>query len=126
MIRLKVYLTYFITQGGNNENSKVFKWVGLGKTVIVATRQPELIEDVGDEVAILSQGRLLTQQPLAHLLRAPQATIFEIKFKGHLATHWRDWFDNLSMTHTEAGETILAGPIKDQAALYGTVCVKKA
>lgn len=92
-----------------------------GKTVIVATRQPELIEDVGDEVAILSQGRLLTQQPLAYLLRAPQATVFEIKFKGHLATHWRDWFDNLSMTHTEAGETILAGPVKDQAALYGVL-----
>jgi ABC-type multidrug transport system ATPase subunit len=90
-----------------------------GKTVIVATRQPESIEDVGDEVALLSQGRLLTQQPVAQLLRAPQATVFEIKFKGHLPTHWRDWFDNLSMTHTEAGETILAGPVRDQAALYG-------
>ena len=92
-----------------------------GKTVIVATRQPESIEDVGDEVAILSQGRLLTQQPVAQLLRAPQATVFEIKFKGHLATHWRDWFDNLSMTQTETGETILAGPVKDQAALYGVL-----
>lgn len=92
-----------------------------GKTVIVATRQPELIEEVGDEVAILSQGRLLTQQPVAQLLRASQATVFEIKFKGHLATHWRDWFDNLSMTHTETGETILAGPVKDQAALYGVL-----
>lgn len=90
-----------------------------GKTVIVATRQPELIEDIGDEVAILSQGWLLTQQPVAQLLRAPQATVFEIKFKGRLAIHWRDWFDNLSMTHTETGETILAGPIRDQAALYG-------
>ncbi len=92
-----------------------------GKTVIIATRQPEVIEEVGDEVALLSQGRLLTQQPVAHLLRAPQATVFEIKFKGHLPTHWRDWFDNLSMTHTETGETILAGPVKDQAALYGVL-----
>ncbi len=87
--------------------------------MIIATRQPELIEEVGDEVAILNQGRLLTQQPVAQLLRAPQATVFEIKFKGHLPTHWRDWFDNLSMTQTEAGETILAGPVRDQAALYG-------
>ncbi|MCQ3975807.1 MAG: hypothetical protein DPW09_20415 [Anaerolineae bacterium] len=90
-----------------------------GKTVIVATRQPELIEEIGDEVALISQGRLLTQQPVAQLLRAPQATVFEIKFKGHLPTHWRDWFDNLSLTQTEAGETILAGPVRDQAALYG-------
>ncbi|HXV44274.1 MAG TPA: ABC transporter ATP-binding protein [Anaerolineae bacterium] len=92
-----------------------------GKTVIVATRQPELIEEIGDEVAILSQGRLLTQQPVAQLLRAPQANVFEIKFKGHLPTHWHDWFDNLSMTYTETGETILAGPVKDQAALYGVL-----
>lgn len=104
--------------------SKVKYWLSnlahsQGKTVIVATRQPELIEEIGDEVALISQGRLLTQQPVAHLLRTPQATVFEIKFKGHLATHWRDWFDNLSMTHTEAGETILSGPVKDQAALYG-------
>jgi ABC-type multidrug transport system ATPase subunit len=90
-----------------------------GKTVIIATRQPELIEEVGDEVAILSQGRLLTQQPVAQLLRAPQATVFEIKFKGHLPAHWRDWFDNLVMTQTETGETILSGPVRDQAALYG-------
>jgi ABC-type multidrug transport system ATPase subunit len=92
-----------------------------GKTVIVATRQPELIEEIGDEVALISQGRLLGQQPVAHLLRVPQATVFEIKFKGHLATHWRDWFGNLSMTQTETGETILAGPVKDQAALYGVL-----
>lgn len=90
-----------------------------GKTVIVATRQPELIEEIGDEVALIHQGRLLTQQPVAHLLRAPQATVFEIRFKGHLPTHWRDWFDNLFLTHTETGETILVGPVKDQAALYG-------
>lgn len=90
-----------------------------GKTVIVATRQPELIEEIGDEAALLSQGRLLIQQPVAELLRAPEAVVYQIKLKGHLDSHWRDWFDNLSLTHTETGETILSGPVKDQAALYG-------
>lgn len=92
-----------------------------GKTVIVATRQPELIEDIGHEVALISQGRLLMQQPVAQLLRAPQAVVYQIKLQGHLATHWRDWFDNLTLTHTETGETILSGPVKDQAALYGVL-----
>lgn len=90
-----------------------------GKTVIIATRQPELIEEIGDEVALLNQGRLLIQQPVAQLLRTPEAVVYQIKIKGHLATHWRDWFNNLAFTHTETGETILTGPVKDQAALHG-------
>lgn len=92
-----------------------------GKTVIIATCQPELIEEVGDEVAIISRGRLVTQQPVAQLLRVPQAAVYEIRFQGHLAPHWRDWFDNLALAHTETGETVLAGPIQDQAALYGVL-----
>lgn len=92
-----------------------------GKTVIIATRQPDLIEELGDEVALLSQGRLVTQQPVAQLLRSPQATSYQITLKGHLDRHWSDWFDNLTLTHTEKGETLLSGPIRDQAALYGVL-----
>ncbi len=92
-----------------------------GKTVVIATRRPELIEGLGDEVAIISQGRLVTQQPVAQLLCSPQATVYQIRFKGHLDKHWRDWFDNLTLTHIEQGESLLSGPIKDQAALYGVL-----
>lgn len=91
------------------------------KTVIIATRRPDLIEEVGDEVAILNRGRLVTQQPVAQLLRSPQATVYQITLKGHLDRHWRDWFDNLTLTHTAKGETLLSGPIRDQAALYGVL-----
>lgn len=92
-----------------------------GKTVIIATRQPDLIEELGGEVALLNQGRLVTQQPVAELLHSPQATIYLITLKGHLDRHWSDWFDNLTLTHTEKGETLLSGPIRDQAALYGVL-----
>ena len=47
------------------------------------------------------------------------ADIYQIRIKGHLDLRWSDWFDGLTVTHMENGETILSGPIRDQAALYG-------
>jgi hypothetical protein len=32
---------------------------------------------------------------------------------------WSDWFDDLTITHTDQDETILSGTVVDQAALYG-------
>lgn len=44
---------------------------------------------------------------------------YEIRLKGHLDTRWADQFAGLSFTHASDGTTILAGPVVDQAALYG-------
>ena len=43
----------------------------------------------------------------------------EIKIKGHLDPRWSDWFAGLKLTHLEGNETLLAGLLPDQAALYG-------
>ena len=43
----------------------------------------------------------------------------EIRVKGQIDQHWSDWFDDLTVTHTEQNETVLTGPIVDQAALHG-------
>jgi len=43
----------------------------------------------------------------------------EIRVKGQLDQHWSDWFDDLTVTHTDQNETLLTGPIVDQAALHG-------
>jgi len=43
----------------------------------------------------------------------------EIRVKGQIDEHWSDWFDDLTVTHTEQNETVLTGPIVDQAALHG-------
>ena len=43
----------------------------------------------------------------------------QIRFKGHLDPSWSSWFDGLTITHEENGQTVLAGPLPDQAALYG-------
>ena len=44
---------------------------------------------------------------------------YEIRLKGHLDTRWADQFEHMSFTHARDGTTILAGPVVDQAALYG-------
>jgi hypothetical protein len=44
---------------------------------------------------------------------------YEIHLKGHLDDRWAERFDGLSFTHAGDGTTILAGPVVDQAALYG-------
>jgi hypothetical protein len=49
-----------------------------------------------------------------------QAPVYEIRVKGHLdSPHWSEWFDGLTLTLTENGETILSGPVADQSALHG-------
>jgi hypothetical protein len=45
--------------------------------------------------------------------------VYQIRIKGHLSPRWEDWFTGLSITLTDTGETLLTGPVVDQAALYG-------
>ncbi|HEY3367972.1 MAG TPA: hypothetical protein VGK74_23170 [Symbiobacteriaceae bacterium] len=44
---------------------------------------------------------------------------YEIRLNGRLPRDWADWFDGFSCTLTETGETVLTGPVPDQAALLG-------
>ncbi len=44
---------------------------------------------------------------------------YQIRIRGHLRTDWSDWFGGLAVTLEEDGNTLLTGPVVDQAALYG-------
>lgn len=44
---------------------------------------------------------------------------YAITVKGHLDPCWSEWLEGLAMTYTDSGETILSGPVPDQAALHG-------
>lgn len=44
---------------------------------------------------------------------------YQIRLQGHLDAQWSDWFDGLTMTLEDNGETLLTGPVADQAALHG-------
>jgi hypothetical protein len=48
-----------------------------------------------------------------------QPTVYQIRVKGHLGSHWGDWFGGLTVTLEDNGETLLTGPVADQAALHG-------
>ena len=46
-------------------------------------------------------------------------TVYEIRMRGHLGPQWAEWFEGLKVTLEDNGDTLLAGPVADQAALHG-------
>jgi len=48
-----------------------------------------------------------------------QPMVYQIRIKGHLGHQWTDWFEGLTITLEEDGNTLLTGPVIDQAALHG-------
>jgi hypothetical protein len=48
-----------------------------------------------------------------------QPMVYQIRVKGHLSRQWIDWFEGFTITLEDNGETLLAGPVVDQAALHG-------
>ena len=48
-----------------------------------------------------------------------QPLVYQIRIKGHLGHEWTDWFGGLTLTLEDNGETLLTGPVVDQAALHG-------
>ena len=56
------------------------------------------------------------EQPVGN---ADQPMVYQIRIKGHLGHQWTDWFEGLTITLEEDGNTLLTGPVIDQAALHG-------
>ncbi len=50
-----------------------------------------------------------------------QPMVYQIRIKGHLGREWTDWFGSLTLTLEDNGETLLTGPVVDQAALHGVL-----
>lgn len=46
---------------------------------------------------------------------------YSLTVAEHLDEHWSSWFDGLTITHHSDGTSTLAGPIRDQSALYGLI-----
>jgi hypothetical protein len=45
--------------------------------------------------------------------------VYEIKVEGHLGDQWADWFGGATITLEGNGDTLITGPVIDQAALFG-------
>jgi len=50
---------------------------------------------------------------------ASHPPVYQIRIEGHLGHEWTDWFEGLSITLEDNGNTLLTGPVVDQSALYG-------
>jgi hypothetical protein len=48
-----------------------------------------------------------------------QPMVYQIRVKGHLGPEWTEWFEGLTITLEDDGDTLLTGPVVDQAALHG-------
>jgi hypothetical protein len=48
-----------------------------------------------------------------------QPKLCQIRIQGHLGQQWTDWFEGLTITLEANGDTLLTGPVVDQAALHG-------
>jgi hypothetical protein len=46
---------------------------------------------------------------------------YEIRVQGQLDQHWSAWFNGLAISYDADGNTVLRGPLVDEAALHGVL-----
>lgn len=51
--------------------------------------------------------------------RHDEPAVYEIRLRGRLGPQWTEWFGGMAITLEENGDTVLTGPVADQAALHG-------
>ncbi len=56
---------------------------------------------------------------MPHTPDPSQPIVYQIRIKGHLSIQWADWFGGLNITLEDNGDTLVTGPVIDQAALHG-------
>lgn len=49
------------------------------------------------------------------------SVFYKIRVEGHIGASWSSWFEGMAIHHEESGETILSGPLVDEAALHGVL-----
>jgi hypothetical protein len=46
---------------------------------------------------------------------------YEIRVQGRIDQHWSEWFEGLTISYDANDNTVLRGPLVDEAALYGVL-----
>ncbi|MBX3052686.1 MAG: ABC transporter ATP-binding protein [Caldilineaceae bacterium] len=100
----------------------VKRWVeqlarGEGKTVVLTTHQMDLAESLCDRVAIMSQGKLVTNRPTGELLDLFRQETYELRFRGRMEESVAAGFADFT-PREENGHTILSGTISQHDRLY--------
>jgi hypothetical protein len=55
---------------------------------------------------------------MKRVLKYHEPIHYEIRVEGELDPCWSGWFEGMVVT-AKGGETVLSGPVRDQAALHG-------
>ncbi len=65
----------------------------------------------------------MDQDPGSRRIESSRASssgaFYEIRVRGYLNNSWSDWMEGLAVEPAENGETVISGPVRDQAALFG-------
>jgi hypothetical protein len=86
---------------------------GARRTVVLATRDPELARELCDRDVVLERGRIVSPEAdLSHQAH------YRIEVKGHLDARRAAYFEGLDVVAAE-GTTTISGPVADQSALHG-------
>ena len=51
--------------------------------------------------------------------KVEKSSMYIIRIKNHLDSHWEKWFEGMTITNIDDGVTILSGEVVDQCALHG-------
>lgn len=52
-------------------------------------------------------------------MSAKQPPIYHIRIQEHLSEKWQDWFEGVTITQAQNGDSIITGQVIDQAQLFG-------
>lgn len=69
--------------------------------------------------AILNKRQTVMNETSQNPSESRPPMIYQIRISGHLDPQWAAWFAGMTIRQTDAGETVLTGPVIDQAALFG-------
>ena len=61
----------------------------------------------------------MMSQPLGVVGPADRPVHYEIRVRVVLDRHWSGWFEGLQVSSDAPGQTLIAGPVADKAALHG-------
>jgi len=96
-----------------------------GKTIVLTTHQLAFAQELCDRIAIIHQGRLLTDLPVHALLARFRQDTYEIRLGSPLDPGAAPWLDGFSVTQENGGSSI-RGPIADQDRLYDLLAQLRA
>ncbi len=88
-----------------------------GKTVVLTTHQLDMAENLCDRVAIMSQGRLLANRPIAELLALFRQEFYQVRVRAPIKPEAVELFPGF-VASQENGHTVLSGALSDGLTVF--------